>query len=299
MTSRRDFLKMSSLMVAGGLVGSQLLTSCGGSKPTKSIGLQLYSLREPIADIGIEAVLKQVGKIGYTTLELASYNGDDGTMYGLNPADLKAMAEDNGLKITGSHVGGGEMFSMDYWKKAADDHNKCGCKYLVIPMMQFDPDGVMSLQEKTDTIKAYCEYLDKVGMQVVTSGIVKLGYHNHWFEFEPIKEGETDQLIYDFMLDNTSANHVFFQNDVYWTHFAGYSIVDYINKYPNRFPILHIKDEKEIGQSGTMDYKPIFEAAYANGLKDLYVEVEEYNNADPLVGIEESYDFLAGQDYVR
>ena len=243
--------------------------------------------------------------MGYTTLELASYNDSNGTMYGLQPEELKKMVEDLGMKITSSHVGGSEMFPMDWWKKAADDHARCGCKYLVIPIYRFDAENQLGLQEKTDLIKAFCEYLEQVGMTIVTGGMVKIGYHNHWYEFEKIKEGETDQLIYDFMLTNTSASHVFFENDVFWTKYTGdlklngTDVVDYIKKYANRFPLLHIKDDKELGQSGLIDFEPIFNAAYAAGLKDFYVEVENYNNPDPMVGIKESYDYLAAKDYVK
>ena len=54
MQNRRNFLKQASLMLAGGLVAPQLLSSCGGksgqaaataSESSKYIGLQLYSLR--------------------------------------------------------------------------------------------------------------------------------------------------------------------------------------------------------------------------------------------------------------
>ena len=53
MQNRRNFLKQASLMLAGGLVAPQLLSSCGGksgqaaataSESSKYIGLQLYSL---------------------------------------------------------------------------------------------------------------------------------------------------------------------------------------------------------------------------------------------------------------
>lgn len=52
MQNRRNFLKQASLMLAGGLVAPQLLSSCGGksgqaaataSESSKYIGLQLYS----------------------------------------------------------------------------------------------------------------------------------------------------------------------------------------------------------------------------------------------------------------
>ncbi len=43
MQNRRDFLKQASMLLAGGLVAPQLLSSCAEKK---HIGLQLYSLRE-------------------------------------------------------------------------------------------------------------------------------------------------------------------------------------------------------------------------------------------------------------
>ena len=53
MQNRREFLKRASLMLAGGMVMPQLLTSCAGkasaSESSKYIGLQLYSLRDQLA----------------------------------------------------------------------------------------------------------------------------------------------------------------------------------------------------------------------------------------------------------
>ena len=59
MQNRRNFLKQASLMLAGGLVAPQLLSSCGGksgqaaataSESSKYIGLQLYSLRDLVKE---------------------------------------------------------------------------------------------------------------------------------------------------------------------------------------------------------------------------------------------------------
>ncbi len=68
MANRRDFLKQASMMVAGGLVGGSILSSCGGGAAAKkNIGLQLYSLRDDVKDIGIQEVLKIVAKMGPTS----------------------------------------------------------------------------------------------------------------------------------------------------------------------------------------------------------------------------------------
>ena len=47
------------------------------------------------------------------------------------------------------------------------------------------------------------------------------------------------------------------------------------------------------------DFKPIFDTAYAKGLKEFYVEVEKYTNNDPVASVKQSYDFLAAAEYVK
>ncbi len=79
---------------------------------------------------------------------------------------------------------------------------------------------------------------------------------------------------------------------------GGYDAVDYLKKYSGRFPLLHIKDEEEIGQSGTMDFEPIFKAAYAQGMKGYYMEVERYN-FKPVKSVAMSYEYLANSNYAK
>ena len=64
------------------------------------------------------------------------------------------------------------------------------------------------------------------------------------------------------------------------------------------FPLLHIKDEKEIGESGLLDFKAIFETGYSIGIKDWFVEVERYNFT-PVESVQKSYDYLAAASYVK
>lgn len=103
--------------------------------------------------------------------------------------------------------------------------------------------------------------------------------------------------MYDFMLENTDPDLFCMELDVYWATQGGYNPVDYLKKYSGRFPLLHIKDEEEIGQSGTMDFEPIFEAAYAQGMKGYYVEVERYNY-EPIKSVSMSY-YLDNSPYVK
>ena len=73
MQNRREFLKRASLMLAGGMVMPQLLSSCAGkasaSESSKYIGLQLYSLRDLVKEEGIQKVLETASKMGYKNLK--------------------------------------------------------------------------------------------------------------------------------------------------------------------------------------------------------------------------------------
>ncbi|MGL5562874.1 MAG: sugar phosphate isomerase/epimerase family protein [Tannerellaceae bacterium] len=289
MQNRRDFLKHASMLLAGTAFSSNLFSSC--SQSNKNIGLQLYSLRDLVKDQGIQTTLETVSKMGYKNLELAGYN--DGKMYGLAPSELKKMVSDLGMKVTSSHVGQAynkekEAEVMGWWDQAIDAHNELGVKYMIQPWMPVND------QTTLDDLKTYCDYFNTVGYKTAAASMA-FGYHNHDFEFKNV-EG---QRIYDYLLNNTSKNHVFFQMDVYWVAQGGADPVEYMQKYADQMKVLHIKDEKEIGRSKQMDYKPIFDQMYANNIKDYYVEVERYSENDPVASVTESFNFLNDANYVK
>jgi sugar phosphate isomerase/epimerase len=233
--------------------------------------------------------LKIVGDMGFTTLEAANYDG--GKIYGMSPTEFKKVVKGLGMKMTSAHLGGPNYTkethnqAIDWWKKALEDHIEAGCKFIVKPSMP----NVKTLDE----LKMWCDFYNAIG-EMTAASKVQFGYHNHNHEFEKIE----NEIIYDFMIKNTDPQKVFFEMDVYWVMRGGFKAVDYMNKYPDRFPILHIKDEKEIGESGLIDFKSIYETAYKNGLKDSFVEVERYN-FDPVVSVRKSYEYLKAAPYVK
>jgi sugar phosphate isomerase/epimerase len=292
MKSRRDFLKSTSVMIAGGLIAPNMLQSAVlPSITAKNIGIQLYSLRDLVNSSGIQVVLEAVAKIGYKNLETAGYN--DGKIYGLAPADFKKRVDDLGMKCTSAHLG--QSYSrekhdeiMSWWDRAIEAHHTAGLTYLVQPFM---PVGEKS---KLEELQLYCEYFSKVGARTAKAGLV-FGYHNHTGEFKKIGE----HVILDYMLDHVDKKAAFFELDVYWCQEGGANPVEYLKKYPKQFKLTHIKDAKEIGASGKMDFEAIFKQMKANKIKDWYVEIEEYTNNDPVDSAQQSFDFLNKAGYVR
>ena len=72
------------------------LTTFNSCKPSKNIGLQLYSVRDSIFR-DVPGAIKKVGAMGYKFVEPAAYG--NGKFYGMEPAAFKALCDKNGLKI--------------------------------------------------------------------------------------------------------------------------------------------------------------------------------------------------------
>ena len=279
----------SYILVLTLLMFVPFLASTKGQK--KEIYIQLYSVRDDISK-DFKGTVSAVGKMGYTGIEAAGYS--NGKFYGLSPEEFKKEIEANGLTILSSHTNkslANDIAKTDWnevwawWDTAIKAHKKAGMKYIVVPSMP-----------RTKTLadlKAYCDYYNQIGERCNQAGL-SFGYHNHDFEFSKVE----DEVMYDFMLKNTDPSKVFFQMDVYWVVRGGKSPVDYFKNYPGRFETLHIKDDKELGQSGMVGFDAIFSHTDIAGVKYLIVEVEKYNFT-PLESIKRSLDYLQNLPFVK
>ena len=172
-----------------------------------------------------------------------------------DPSRVKLPSKDPGY-----HEAWVNAFTLNDWKWNAEQYNQIGSK-----------------------VKAY-------GMQ--------FGYHNHTTEFR--KLGKV--VPYDELIRLTDPELVTFEMDCGWVAVAGYSPVEYLTKYPTRISMLHVKDfdqkkDKEHLQStelgrGTIDYRPIFEAAKKAGhITHYFVEQEEFD-MPPLEAIKIDAEYM-------
>lgn len=273
-------------------------SAVAANSPKKEIGIQLYSVRQLLGEgqkyhNDIAGLMKMLSGLGYTQFEAANYN--DGKFYGLAPKDFASAAEKAGAKVTSSHTGrplnDDELKSGDtkeyyaYWDKLLKDHKEAGINYVVLPWMSV-PTTLADLQKQ-------CDALNEIGKRAKALGM-RFGYHNHSHEFKKVE----DKVMLDYMIENTNPENVLFELDVYWAMMGQASPVDYFNKYPGRFPLLHIKDRREIGQSGMVGFDAIFNNAQKAGLEKYYVEIEQFTeNAEK--GCKESADYLIKAPFVK
>jgi len=273
--------------------------SAKAKAPKKEVGIQLYSVRSLIGAFGnnsqdYKPVLKQLADMGYTSVEAASYA--DGKLYGQSPEQFRKDVEAAGMKVLSTHctlnlsdeelAAGDFSKALKWWDQCIAAHKAAGAEYIVVPSMR----KITTLGE----LATYCRYFNEVGARCAAAGM-KFGYHNHSREFEKIE----DRVMLDYMIENTDPDKVLFEMDVYWAVMGKASPVDYFKKYPGRFKLLHIKDRREIGQSGMVGFDAIFANAGTAGVENIIVEIEGSSYNDIVRSVRECIEYLRKAPFVK
>jgi sugar phosphate isomerase/epimerase len=289
MTTRRSFIKSTSLLSAG-----FLLPPSGFSRKASSlIGVQLYTVRDAMQKDPADT-LSKVAKIGYTSVEGATYTGTQ-KFYGMDPSAFSRLLKNNGLVMPSSHYRLGEEKPkgeimkgtiLHEWDKAVDDAAEVGLKYMVCAFLSTDERGDLK------HYKYVADQLNIAGERCKKAGI-QLCYHNHDFEF--IKQDDT--YPYDVLL-GADKDLVQMEMDIYWVTKAGKDPIELFNQQPGRFPLLHLKDmdntpEKaftEVG-NGIINFKEIFKYQKKAGLQYFFVEQDKCPGS-PFDSITQSISYI-------
>ena len=289
---------MQSGQAAAAALASTLISRRAEANPLgKPIGIQLYTVNGPMqADAA--GTLQKLRKIGYGVVESAGFGK-------LTAKQFRQLLDDAGLVCPSAHL----SFDPDNLGAAFDDAHALGAAYatsgsldaLVLGKSASDSaKRAMSLDEAKRT----AELTNRIGAAAKRAGLQYV-YHNHAREFA----GQGGAFGYDLLLRETDPELVKFEIDCGWMIFAGHDPVAYFRKYPNRFPLIHVKDflpasDKAKGEMrgaelghGVVDYKPIFAAAAQAGLQYYFAEQEgPFARMDQLQAAQVDYDYLHSLD---
>jgi sugar phosphate isomerase/epimerase len=222
------------------------------------VALQLWSVRED-AKRDFAATAAAVAEMGYDGVELAGYGN-------LDAKGAKSALDAAGLRVAGMHVGYASLRSDP--KAVVADALILGARHVVCPSWPKEDFGSASACESIG------EQLGQVGAALRPFGI-RFGFHNHNVEFS-IFEGRP---AFDWILGATEPRNLFAELDVFWAQHAGYSPAKFIRAHGSRIPLLHLKDEKELGK-GPVNFEEVFAATDSVGAVEWFiVEQEKYNYA--------------------
>ena len=245
------------------------------------IALQLYTLREQLAQ-DYEGTLRQIADLGYIGVETAN-------MFGGSPDAAAKLFNELGLTVMGAHS---PLPLGDQKQEVIDTMAALGCKRLIVAWQP--PEKYKSL----DGIKSICDTLNE-GAAVAKAHGFQVGYHNHWFEYEPVE----DRIPVDLMLEHLDPD-VFFEVDIYWVQTAGQNPTQVVRRLGSRAPLLHVKDGPcqieapmtALGE-GVVDIPGVVEAG-AGSTEWLVVELDRCAT-DMMEAVRKSYQYLIGKGLGR
>ena len=269
--SRRDFLG-----AIGGITLGRLLSRFPvATPPSRPLGIQLYTVRDPLAR-DFEGTLSQLAQIGYKEVEFAGLHG--------HPAkDVRAMLDRLGLKAPGGHYGLPDI--QDTLDRTIVEAKTLGFEYVIVPWL---PEEFRT----RDGFMRAAELLNTAGEKLRAAGL-RLGYHNHDFEFAELKGGG---IGYDVLLEKTDPKLVWLELDLFWIRKGGRDPLDYFRRYPNRYRLVHIKDMAmdgtmaDIGK-GAMNWSELLGAARKAGVQHFLAEHD--GASDALAFAKTSFDYLS------
>jgi sugar phosphate isomerase/epimerase len=283
-SSRRSFLKASSALAAAACVGSKRLMAAPLRMP---IGLQLYSVRNLLPK-DFEGTLHQLAAAGYKEVEAAGYFDKTAADFGnaLNKAGLKCVSTHHQL-----------VQLKTQFDQLIQYGQALGLEYIICSWAGVHRDPTRKGDLNLDDWRYVADQFNAIGAKVKAAGMT-FGYHNHTIEFGT----ENGIVFFDELLKRTDPNLVKFEMDCGWVVGGGHNPVEYLSKFPERFPLLHVKDmvkepdgklRNVVMGKGFIDYKPIFRAA--TGLKHYFIEQEEFEG-DPMTELREDADFMKKLD---
>ncbi len=139
MTSRRTFLGQ-----AGGFAAAALVPALAPAASPHKLGLQLYTLRGPLAG-DVEGTLKRVAGLGYQEVETYGFDSERIGYYGLAAGAFAQLLRDNGLTAPSGHYDLNRFVSTSvgdlnrYVDRCIEGARALGQSYITWPLL--DPDS--------------------------------------------------------------------------------------------------------------------------------------------------------------
>jgi sugar phosphate isomerase/epimerase len=248
--------------------------------PNNNFALQLWSVKDEMAQAP-QRTIEQVASFGYPQIE--TFEGEQGLCWGMAPGAFKTFVNDLGMEIVAGHC---DVFK-DFERKVAEAA-EAGLRYLVCAWL--GPNENLGFYQRA------AERFNVCGELCRQAGL-GFAYHNHDYSFLPV----AGRLPIELLMQETDPALVQFEMDIFWVVVAGHDPVEWLQKQPARWPLLHLKDRADrpagsppestlLGQ-GTIDF-----AGILGGMEHtpayLIVEQEQFAGTTPLAAAEANARYL-------
>jgi sugar phosphate isomerase/epimerase len=299
MLTRRDFLGTAAL---GALAAASSRLSSALPQDPGKFGVQLYVLRELLAK-DFDGTLAKVAALGIKNIEFAGF-------YGRTAKEVRTSLSNVGLIASGAHCLLASM-SDDEVRRMIDFCHEVGMPYMIaaIPSIKSATatgggkaaTGNPFEHIELDDWRWSADRFNTIGARVRDAGM-RFAYHNHNIEAQ--KYGNI--VAFDEVLRLTDAAIVGIEFDTGNFIAGGGDPYPYLEKYPHRFELAHVKEwatqftptltsnfpkYSSFGQ-GKTDWKKMLRALKQAGVKEIFIEQDGTASGDELGAVRQAYQFL-------
>ncbi len=246
------------------------------------LALQIYSLRGHLGDNEIRETLSRIRAMGYEGIEWPG-------LMGYTPAALADLTREAGLTFFSVHINIDDLTACDL--SLLDELAAAGTKYLPIGWLPEERLAGGALFEET------CALIRRYSAEAAARGMMVM-YHNHDFDLARLEDG-TPRL--DALYAALSGDVLGAELDTCWLYSGKVDPADYLRKYANRAPVIHLKDctagggregFRPVGR-GVLDWDGILAAAKEADTPWVCVEQDDPSEGmDDFRCVELSADFL-------
>jgi sugar phosphate isomerase/epimerase len=246
---------------AAGLIAASSLGSRAWAAPARSIGLQLYTVRDIFARDPV-GTLEQVARIGYRAVEFGGGNYD-----GMDHALLRRTMDRLHLTAPSAHVPYDMLTGR--FADALNMVKALGCGTIVVPWLPPELRTEAGFESVLANVRRFAVQARDAGLG--------LAYHNHDFEFTSRPGGVS---LYDRLIAETDPALVKLELDLYWAVYAGQDPAALIDRLSGRLYAFHAKDMRPdrsmaaVG-AGTIDFASLFRRPGAVTVPHIFVEDDE------------------------
>lgn len=245
-------------------------------------GIQMYSLREFTKNLeDLKRTMERVAEIGYKTIQVSGMGVQDAR-------DIQRVMEENDLTVISTHESWPRV--KDETQAVIDDYRTYGAKHIAIGILPREYQDLAGLERFLQEYSEVEPLLKEAGMD--------FSYHNH--NHELVKYAGKTWL--EHLYERASGDTLKAEIDTYWITAGGGDPAEWVQRYGDRMPLLHVKDmcitvEREqhfapVGE-GNLNWKAILDAAReSQSIQYVLVEQDSFYGDDPFEAVAKSYKNL-------
>ncbi len=313
--NRRNFIHASAALTTLGLLESNSLFATPAM--LNKIGIQLFSLPKTL-EKDFRGGISMLSKMGYREIEMygpfpfsaqkaidrwaaitPSLGFSGSGYFGLTATEVKIIMDENKISVPAVHTDLETLSTR--MSQLAEAAHTIGFKYVVLPSLPAEN------RKTLDDYKKTIDLFNKIGEQAVKLGL-RFGYHNHGYGLQELEEKIPVQMI----IENTDPKYVFLEMDLFWTVAGGVDPIAWLQKYPGRYKMMHVKNMKQkvkfsgdggdsnqwielfpqmsTADEGALDLKSILGIAKKSGVEHFFVEQDMVQQ--PEIALKKSIDYL-------